>query len=125
MSNFSKLLTTIIIFMVIFFGSALMGTAGHMIKAGRLSKKALAVGVVIFALILITLIVSSVSLLIMRHSYELKKPKAGEILSDIIRIGELGKQREAEKAAAAENGEAPANAANILHEMPKSGHGVS
>ena len=40
---------------------------------------------------------------------------------------EAGVQKGGEdyKAAAAENGEAPANAANILHEMPKSGHGVS
>lgn len=124
MSNFSKLLMTVIIFMVIFFGTAMLGTFGHMIKAGKISGKTLAIGTILFLIVLAALIIAAASALIMHHSYELKKPKAGEILSDIIRIGELEKQREAEKAAAKDQEPSADTAPGILPEIPKSEHSV-
>lgn len=97
MDTFKKITLTMLTLTVIFMGSGLLGTAGRMLRTGKLSGRTFAIGMIVFILVIIALLVTAVSFMIQSHALQLKKPKAGEILSDIIRIGELEKQREAEK----------------------------
>lgn len=97
MDTFKKITLTMLTLTLIFTGSGLLGAAGRMLRAGKISGRTMALGIIVFILIIAALLVTAVSFMIQSHALQLKKPKAGEILSDIIRIGELEKQREAQK----------------------------